>query len=49
MAEFKKSGGQLGGRGERYDAFEGEPRSVSKALGGKTSSAPSTSSAAQSQ
>ncbi|KAK3078978.1 hypothetical protein LTS18_006067 [Coniosporium uncinatum] len=34
MADFKKAGGVLEGRGERYDAFEGEPRSVGGALGG---------------
>jgi len=34
MADFKKAGGVLEGRGERYDAFEGEPRSVGGALSG---------------
>jgi hypothetical protein len=34
MTDFKKQGGTLNGRGERYDAFEGEPRSVGRALGG---------------
>ncbi|GAB7352499.1 hypothetical protein MBLNU459_g2901t1 [Dothideomycetes sp. NU459] len=28
MADFKKQGGVLSGREERYDGFEGEPRSV---------------------
>lgn len=34
MEEFKKQGGVLGGRGEKYDGFEGEPRAIGKALGG---------------
>jgi len=34
MSDFKKAGGVLEGRGERYDAFEGEPRSVGGALSG---------------
>ena len=34
MADFKKQGGTLSGREERYDGFEGEPRSVGGALGG---------------
>lgn len=34
MSEFKKQGGVLGGRGEKYDGFEGEPRAIGKALGG---------------
>jgi len=34
MAEFKKQGGVLTGREERYDGFEGEPRSVGGALSG---------------
>lgn len=34
MADFKKQGGSLTGREERYDGFEGEPRGVSSALGG---------------
>ncbi|KAJ9627730.1 hypothetical protein H2203_002943 [Taxawa tesnikishii (nom. ined.)] len=33
MADFKKQGGVLTGREERYDGFEGEPRSVGGALG----------------
>jgi len=28
MSEFKQKGGVLGGRGERYDAFEGEPKHI---------------------
>lgn len=34
MADFKKQGGSLTGREERYDGFEGEPRAVAGALGG---------------
>ena len=34
MADFKKQGGSLSGREERYDGFEGEPRAVGGALGG---------------
>lgn len=34
MADFKKQGGSLTGREERYDGFEGEPRAVGGALGG---------------
>ena len=37
MADFKKQGGSLTGREERYDGFEGEPRSVKSALGGGSS------------
>jgi hypothetical protein len=33
MADFKKQGGSLTGREERYDGFEGEPRSIGKAYG----------------
>ncbi|EME78397.1 uncharacterized protein MYCFIDRAFT_36799 [Pseudocercospora fijiensis CIRAD86] len=36
LAEFLKNGGVLNGREERYDAFEGEPRSVGEALRGDT-------------
>ncbi|KAK3174518.1 hypothetical protein OEA41_001764 [Lepraria neglecta] len=36
MADFKKQGGSLTGREERYDGFEGEPRAVGGALGGST-------------
>lgn len=41
MADFQKQGGVLTGREERYDGFEGEPRSVGGALGssGNSSSA----------
>lgn len=34
MADFKKQGGTLSGREERYDGFEGEPRAVGSSLGG---------------
>jgi len=34
MADFKKQGGTLSGREERYDGFAGEPRSVGGALSG---------------
>ncbi|KAF2145678.1 uncharacterized protein K452DRAFT_264912 [Aplosporella prunicola CBS 121167] len=34
LADFKKQGGVLTGREERYDGFEGEPRSVGGALSG---------------
>lgn len=41
MAEFKQKGGVLGGREERYDAFEGEPKHIGGTLAhmmeGKTS------------
>lgn len=37
MADFKKQGGSLTGREERYDGFEGEPRAVGSALGGSSS------------
>lgn len=43
MADFKKQGGVLTGREERYDGFEGEPRSVGKALGGNNSRPPTSS------
>lgn len=33
MADFKKQGGSLSGREERYDGFEGEPRAVGNTLG----------------
>ncbi|EHK96035.1 hypothetical protein GLAREA_10909 [Glarea lozoyensis ATCC 20868] len=35
LSEFKSQGGHLGGREERTDAFQGEPRSVGGTLGGK--------------
>ena len=34
IADFKKQGGSLTGREERYDGFEGEPRAVGGTLGG---------------
>ena len=34
MSEFQKQGGSLGGREERTDAFQGEPRTVGGTLGG---------------
>jgi len=34
MEDFKRQGGVLGGREEKYDAFEGEPRSIGKPLAG---------------
>lgn len=36
MADFKKQGGSLTGREERYDGFEGEPKSVGSNLGGSS-------------
>ncbi len=36
MADFKKQGGSLTGREERYDGFEGEPKAVGSSLGGST-------------
>ena len=39
MADFKKQGGSLTGREERYDGFEGEPRAVGGALGGHSTQA----------
>nr|POE72129.1 hypothetical protein CFP56_12005 [Quercus suber] len=38
MADFKQQGGVLTGREERYDGFQGEPRTVGSALGGEHSS-----------
>ncbi|WPH04728.1 Hypothetical protein R9X50_00762300 [Acrodontium crateriforme] len=35
MADFKKQGGVLTGRGERFDGFQGEPRSVGGSLGSR--------------
>ena len=37
LADFKKQGGVLTGREERYDGFQGEPRSVGGSLGGGSS------------
>jgi len=34
LEDFKKQGGVLTGREERYDGFEGEPRAIGGALGG---------------
>ena len=34
MSEFKQRGGVLGGREERYDGFEGEPKHIGGALQG---------------
>ena len=42
MAEFLKQGGILTGREERFDSFEGEPKSVGGALGKAYSSMPVT-------
>ena len=36
MADFKKQGGSLTGREERYDGFEGEPRAIGGTLGGSS-------------
>ena len=33
MADFKRQGGSLTGREERYDGFEGEPKGVSSVVG----------------
>ena len=43
MADFKKQGGSLTGREERYDGFEGEPRAVGSALGGGSVASGTTS------
>lgn len=37
MADFKKQGGVLTGREERYDGFQGEPRNVGGTLGNESS------------
>jgi len=42
MADFKKQGGTLTGREERYDGFEGEPRAVGSALGGSAATGTGT-------
>lgn len=34
LADFKKQGGSLTGREERYDGFEGEPKAIGGALAG---------------
>jgi len=36
MGEFKQKGGVLGGREERYDGFEGEPKNIGGAISGLT-------------
>lgn len=41
MSDFKQQGGVLSGREERYDGFEGEPRSVGGALGSQGGSSTS--------
>jgi hypothetical protein len=33
LADFKKQGGTLSGREERFDGFEGEPRAIGSSLG----------------
>ncbi|KAM3424322.1 hypothetical protein BST61_g11141 [Cercospora zeina] len=48
LDDFKRAGGQLNGREERYDAFEGEPRSVGQAHGSPLSAAPNSGSATDS-
>jgi len=42
MADFQKQGGTLSGREERFDGFEGEPRSVGGALSGSAGTGSST-------
>ena len=39
MSDFKKQGGVLGGREERYDGFQGEPRQIGGSIGNESSSA----------
>jgi hypothetical protein len=39
MADFKKQGGVLSGREERYDGFQGEPRQIGGALGSQATTA----------
>lgn len=34
LEEFKRQGGTLTGREERFDGFEGEPRAIGSTLGG---------------
>ena len=36
MADFKRQGGSLTGREERYDGFEGEPRAIGQSMGSGT-------------
>nr|POE51801.1 hypothetical protein CFP56_26008 [Quercus suber] len=45
MADFKQQGGVLTGREERYDGFQGEPRTVGGALAGESHSHTGTESA----
>lgn len=40
MVDFKKQGGVLVGREERWDSFDGEPRSVGGNLGTLNTNAP---------
>lgn len=47
LDDFKRAGGQLNGREERYDAFEGEPRSVGQAHGSPLAAAPGSGSATE--
>ena len=42
MADFKRQGGTLSGREERYDGFEGEPRAVGSSLGGSSTTGTGT-------
>jgi len=44
LADFKRQGGVLTGREERYDGFEGEPKSVGGALSGGADQYTTTSS-----
>jgi len=37
MGEFEKHSGSLGGRGEKFDRFEGDPKPISSTLGGSSS------------
>lgn len=48
MTDFKKQGGVLTGREERYDGFEGEPRSVGGALSGGSGATGTTGSGVES-
>lgn len=48
MDEFKNQGGSLGGRGERSDAFTGEPKHVGGALSGAHSSSHSNNGVSES-
>ena len=46
MADFKRQGGTLSGREERYDGFEGEPKAVGSALGSGTTGTTGTTGSA---